>query len=193
MAIDDNFEVKITSTFQGDVMMNVLHYQQIGGVGGITECIGSLVLAVAADVIAKMALAQSDKVSYQTVRVQQVGVANPNIQKDALILGGDREEDPLPGQDAVLFVKRCNTGGRANVGKFYLGAVPDVWAVGGEVTVGQDELEAVALQLKTNISNGGRTFAPIIWHRQAQTAEFVTAVNIRKQISRQNRRHLPIY
>lgn len=193
MSINDNFEVKITSVFQGDVIMNVLHYQQTVGGGGITEVIGSLVLAVAADLLPKMQACQNETVTYQTIRVQQVGVPNPIIQKDGLALQGLLEEDPLPGQDAVLFTKRCNTGGRANVGKFYLGGVPDAYASGGIVNTGQDDLEALAVQLKTNVSNGGRTFAPIIWHRRPQTAEFVTAVNIRRQISRQNRRHLPIY
>lgn len=193
MAIDDNFEVKIASTYQGDVMMNVLHYQQIGGTGGITECIGSLMAGVKASIIETLILAQSNMVQYQTIRIQQVGVPKPNIQKDGIISVGELTEDPLPASDAILFVKRCNIGGRENVGKFYLGGCPDTYATGGLVTVTQDELEQIALALKTNIIHTGRTFAPIIWHRAAQTAQFITACNIRAQISRQNRRHLPIY
>lgn len=193
MAVNDNFEVKIASTFQGDVMINVLHYQQIAGSGGITEVIGSLMAAVKADVVQVMIEAQANMVQYQTIRVQQVGAPKPLIQKDGVTYVGALTDDPLPASDAVLFVKRCNTGGRENVGKLYLSGCPDIYALGGLVVVGQDELEAVALALKSNIVNAGRTFAPIIWHRAAATAEFVTAVNIRAQISRQNRRKLPIY
>lgn len=193
MAVNDNFEVKITSTYQGDVAMNVLHYQQTAGAGGITEVLGKLIDVVISDVLDKLCDAQTNKVEYQSVRVQQVGVVAPMIDRRGIELGGQNETDPLPAQDAVLFVKRCNTGGRANVGKLYLTGVSDALVTGGLVSVGDDDLVAVAVQLKTNLVIEGITFAPIIWHRGPETAEFVTRCEIRPQISRQNRRHLPVY
>lgn len=193
MAINDNFEVKISATFQGDVCMNVLHYQQTAGGGGITEVIGSLMQAIKDEVINVLTPALSDMVQFQTIRVQQVGVPKPLIQKDGITSAGDLTTDPLPASDAILFVKRCNTGGRENVGKFYLSGCPDTYATGGLVVVGQDELELIAVMLKSNITNAARVFAPVIWHRTPQTAEFITSCSIRAQISRQNRRRLPIY
>src|SRR5688572_15226165 len=112
MAVNDNFEVKITATFQGDVAMNVLHYQQTAGAGGITAVIGSLIDGILADFVPKMQACMTSYVQFQSVRVQQVGVVAPSIEKRGTILEGlVSDVNPLPGQDAVLFVKRCNTGG----------------------------------------------------------------------------------
>lgn len=193
MAINDNFEVKITSTFQGDVAMNVLHFQQTAGSGGITEVLGKLIDAVVDDLLPKVRACQTNQVQYQSVRVQQVGVANPMIERRGLTVIGSQSADALPASDAVLFVKRCNTGGRQNVGKFYLVGVPDTIAVGGLVDVSDEQLVDLAVQLKANINDDDLTFAPIIWHRSSQSAEFITRCEVRPQMSRQNRRHLPVY
>lgn len=193
MAINDNFEVKITSVFQGDIMMNVLHYMQTGGEDGITSIIGKLLDAVESDIVPVMADCQATTIVYQSIRVQQVGVNKPIIEKRAIDDVGEHEDNPLPAQDAVLFVKRANTGGRENVGKFYLGGVGETLSDGGKVVVGDANLIAMAVALKSNLTSGGITFAPIIWHRATQTAEFITKCDIRSQISRQNRRHLPVY
>lgn len=193
MAINDNFEVKITSTFQGDVAMNVLHFQQTAGSGGITEVLGKLIDAVVDDMLPLIRACQTTQVQFQSVRVQQVGVTNPMIERRGLVLTGIQSADSLPASDAVLFVKRCNTGGRQNVGKFYLVGLPDTIATGGLVDVTDEALVALAVGLKSNIVDDDLTFAPIIWHRASQSAEFITRCEVRPQISRQNRRHLPVY
>lgn len=192
MAVNDNFEVKITSTYQGDVMQNVLHYQQTAGSGGITEVCGKLADAIRDTLLPIIRAAQTNKVDYQTIRVQQVGVPEPTIVKIGLVAAGLSADPPLPAQDAVLFVKRCNNGGRKNVGKFYLSGIPEDWADGGLVNVGTDELEAIAEQIKGNLTIESFTFAPGIWHRTEQSIEFITRCEIRPQISRQKRRHIPV-
>lgn len=193
MPVDSKYEAKITGMYNGDIWQNVLHFMlTVGGTTERTTDAGKVADVIETQFIPTLELAQSNQSQTMSLRVQEVGVADPIIVKRGLSSGGQVESDPLPASDAVLFQKSCNVGGRRNYGKFYLACVPEVWATGSIVIVGQDELEALGAKLKDSSTAGGYTIRPIIWHRNDSTAEFVTNYGIRSQISRQNRRHIPV-
>lgn len=193
MPVNDNFEVKITATYGSDIMMTVLHYQQIGGTGTITDSLGSLILAVQNQVIPALASIQVLGVRYKSIRVQQVGVANPIIFRKGLNYGGLVDDDGLPPGDAALFVKRANVGGRKNVGKIYVGGTPEGLQNQGTFDVTDASVVAAGATLLGTIEEDDRVFRPIIWHRADSTPEYVVFLEPRTQMSHQKRRHLPVY
>lgn len=193
MPLDTNYEVKITGIFQGRVFQNVLHFQQTAGAGGgRTVDAGRLAAAVSGQIIPLMVAACTPDTQFNTVRVTEVGIADPIVTKVAVNTPGEASGDALPGQDAILFVKRCNTGGRRNVGKFYLVGAADDNAQGGIVDTEFAPFVALAAILKGQITNTGNTYSAIIWHRATSSAEFVTICNTRAQVSRQKRRNIPV-
>jgi hypothetical protein len=193
MPANSKYEVKITGMYNGDIWQNVLHYMLTeGGTSERTTDAGKVADVVESQFIPTLAAAQSNQSVFMTLRVVEVGVEDPIIVRRGLLTTGQVESDPLPASDAVLFQKSCNVGGRRNYGKLYLACVPEAWATGSIVDITQAELTALGIKLKDSIVLAGYTIRPIIWHRSDSTAEFVTNYGIRAQISRQNRRHIPV-
>lgn len=193
MPVNTNYELKLTGTMQGDSFQNVLHYQCTATAGGgRTVDVGRLVDGFIADVLPKFVAVACGEVEFLSIRVTEVGVVDPIVQRKPISTPGSADGSPFPPGVAVLITKRCNTGGRRNVGKTYvIGCKEDV-AVGGIVITADVDLAALAVSLKTNVEHEGNTYAPIIWHRSTSSAEFITIADVRAQTSHQDRRKVPV-
>lgn len=196
MVEGDIWLATIRQQLHGQLILNTFHYRvSATPVPGVGQDAASVALVIGNKLVPAMKLAQSQELTHESVTAQKVfpkpvelaGVSTGNAGP------GSIAGDSLPTSMSCVITKITRFAGRKYRGRAFLAGIPVTHESNSSLDPADKPLwDAIADAFNDQVTTGGATLQPCLFHRAAQSYTLLETAQVRSVLRNQRRRQVGV-